>query len=121
MTYLAIAIGGAAGAVCRYVVDFAVSQRTTGAFPWGTWLVNVTGSLLLGAIAGLTVESERALWQVGVTSGFCGAYTTFSTYMHETVQLIDRRAWWEAAWNLTALAVGVAAAGLGWALAMVIT
>lgn len=121
MTWLAVAVGGAAGAVCRYVVDFVITQRLTGVFPWGTWTVNVTGALLLGIIASVTVHSgESPLWQVAAGAGFCGAYTTFSTFMYETLQLADRRAWWETMWNLASLLVGVAAAGLGWWLAALV-
>ncbi len=82
MTWLAVALGGAAGAACRYLVDFVVAQRTSGAFPWGTWTVNITGSLLLGVLVGFAAGTdEPRLWQVAATAGFCGAYTTFSTYM----------------------------------------
>ena len=57
-----------------------------GAFPWGTWTVNMTGSLLLGLLAGVTVHTAHAQWQVAATGGFCGAYTTSSTLMYETLQ-----------------------------------
>ena len=104
------------GAACRYIVDYLVSARLVGAFPWGTWTVNITGSLLLGAIAGTAARSgQPQLWQVAATSGICGAYTTFSTFMYET--LIERRAWWDAIWNLTSLLAGVEAAAAGWLLA----
>jgi CrcB protein len=117
VTWLAVAAGGAAGAVCRYVIDFVVTQRLAGVFPWGTWVVNITGSLLLGFIAGITVHAgQAALWQVAAGAGFCGAYTTFSTFMYETLQLVERRAWWETMWNLASLLVGVAAAAAGWLL-----
>lgn len=118
MTWLAVAAGGAAGAVCRYVVDFVVTQRLTGVFPWGTWTVNVGGSLLIGVIAGVAARTGgAALWEAAAGAGFCGAFTTFSTYMYETLQLIERRAWWEAMWNLATLIVGIAAASVGWQLA----
>jgi fluoride exporter len=114
MIWVAVALGGAVGAACRYVVDFAVAGRTRGAFPWGTWTVNMLGSLVLGLLVGAMVGAgESALWHVAATSGFCGAFTTFSTFAYETVQLIERRAWWEAAWNLASQAVGIAVAGAG--------
>ena len=118
MTWLGIVVGGAAGAACRYVVDFVVSQRSGGVFPWGTWTVNIVGSLLLGLLAGAAVDQGAPrLWQVAATTGFCGSFTTFSTFAYETVQLVERRAWWEAAWNLSSQVVGVAVAGAGWLLA----
>lgn len=121
MTWVVIAVGGAAGAACRYVVDVVVSERARGAFPWGTWTVNVSGALLLGLVAGLTVRRpDPALWQVAATGGFCGAFTTFSTLMFETLQLVERRAWWEALWNLSSQIVGVAAAAGGWLLATLV-
>jgi CrcB protein len=118
LTWLAVAVGGAAGAACRYVVDFVVSQRLSGAFPWGTWAVNVTGALLVGFVGGIAAHAgQRALWQVAVSVGFCGAYTTFSTFVYETLQLVERRAWWEALWNLSSLMFGIVAAGGGWLVA----
>lgn len=122
MTWLAIAVGGAAGAACRYVMDFVVSERSGGVFPWGTWTVNMVGSLLLGLLAGVTAHrADPQLWHVATMGGFCGAFTTFSTFMYETVQLIERRAWWEALWNLSSQVVGVAVAGFGWVLSWLLT
>lgn len=115
MTWLAVAVGGAAGAASRYVVDFAVSQRSDGVFPWGTWTVNMLGSLLLGFLAGYAARrGDPALWQVAATSGFCGGFTTFSTFMFETFALIEEGAWAEAAWNLSSQLVGLAIAAGGW-------
>ena len=88
----------------------------------GTWTVNMVGSLLLGLLAGAAVDhGAPGLWQVTATAGFCGAFTTFSTFMYETVQLIERHAWWEAAWNLSSQVVGVAIAGCGWVLSALLT
>jgi CrcB protein len=107
--------------VCRYAVDFAISERLSGVFPWGTWTVNISGSLLLGvltgAVAGAAGAGDANLWYIAAASGFCGAFTTFSTFMYETLQLLERRAWWPALWNLASLGVGVGAAALGWWLA----
>lgn len=122
MTWVVVAVAGAAGAVCRYVVDFVVTQRTMGVFPWGTCCVNVAGSLLLGFLVALAAgQAQAPLWLVGATAGFCGAFTTFSTYMFETLALLERGAWRPALWNLTTQVVGVAAAGGGWLLAAPLT
>lgn len=90
-TFWAIAIGAAVGGVSRYYLASAVQQRVGASFPWGTLLVNVTGSLLLGfliryALATPAVSVEmRAL----LTTGFCGGYTTFSTFSFETAALLE--------------------------------
>lgn len=116
MSVLAVALGGALGAVARAVVDAAVSART-GRFPWGTWTVNVLGALILGVLSGWLGGRDGApLWHVAAASGFCGAFTTFSTWMHQTLALLERRWWRLAAWNIASLAIGVAAAAAGWAL-----
>jgi CrcB protein len=115
VTWAAVVVGGAVGAACRYVLDFVVSERTAGVFPWGTWTVNILGSLLLGLLVGwATTRGDPPLWHVALTSGFCGAFTTFSTFMFETLGLLEERAWAEAGLNLASLLVGVAAAAVGW-------
>lgn len=89
MSYLLIGIGGALGAICRYSLGLAIMRNYSGQFPRGTWLINITGSFLLGLLFNLHTQGliqDRALSLFGV--GFCGAYTTFSTFGNETVQLI---------------------------------
>lgn len=118
-TLLLVMVGGAVGAGCRFLVDQAVTRRRSGPLPWGTLVVNVAGSLLLGLVAG----AGRALpgW-LGylVGTGFCGALTTYSTFAHGTVQLAasGRRGPLWAGLNVVAtLTVGIAAAAAGWLLA----
>jgi len=85
-----VAAGGALGSVLRFLLSTAVQERA-GAFPLGTLIVNVTGSLLLGfvmeyALATPAISREaRAL----LTTGFCGGYTTFSTFSYETMKLVQ--------------------------------
>jgi CrcB protein len=80
MPLLLIGLGGFAGAIARYVVDGVVSDRTGGSFPWGTLVVNASGSFLLGLLFAMT--TERALLPAEIRGplmiGFIGAYTTFS-------------------------------------------
>ena len=110
-------LAGAAGAVTRYVVDGVVTDRTNGRFLWGTLVVNVTGSLLFGLVTGLGLShgfprTPRLI----LGTGFCGAYTTFSTFTFETVRLLEEGAPRSALWNAAGtLAAGTmaAAAGLG--------
>ena len=109
-TVAAIAIAGAAGALARYGLDGLVARRATGAFPWGTLAVNVTGCFLLGFLFTLLTEQlTTASWlRAGITIGLLGAYTTFSTWSLETYRLIEDGAFALAAAN----AFGSLAAGL---------
>jgi CrcB protein len=109
-TISAIALAGALGALARYGLEGAVARRATGAFPWGTFVVNASGAFVLGFV--FTVMTEQlttAPWlRSGVTIGFLGAYTTFSTLSLETYRLLEDGALGLAAAN----AVGSLAAGL---------
>ena len=95
---LYVAIGSALGGVSRYLVGGFVQRLVDTTFPTGTLLVNVSGSFLLGAILRYAVETpthtpeERAL----LTLGFCGGYTTFSTFSYETVALLKDGEWTRA-------------------------
>ena len=86
-----IALGGAAGATLRYLIDTWVSERAGGAFPWGTFVVNVSGSLVLGLLFALAIDRGflPASIRGPVLIGFIGAYTTFSTLMLESWRLIE--------------------------------
>jgi CrcB protein len=85
-----VGVLGALGAPTRYVVDTLVSARARGPFPFGTLVVNVSGSLLLGVITGLALYHGLAPSdKVVVGTGFVGAYTTFSTFSFETLALFE--------------------------------
>ena len=119
MTLVEIAIGGAAGAVARYLVDGWVSQRTGGSFPLGTLVVNLTGTFLLGLLATLAIERSLlpAVIRPALVIGFLGAYTTFSTWMLESWRLTEQGAWVAAAVNVGgSVVLGVVALGAGIAL-----
>jgi CrcB protein len=96
--------------VARYVVDVWVSQRMPGAFPWGTFVVNMSGSFLLGLLFALAVERGvlPASIRLPLMVGFVGAYTTFSTLSLETWRLVESGATLLALLNL----LGSAALGL---------
>jgi CrcB protein len=119
LAWIAFVAAGAVGAPVRYLLDGAISDRTEGVFPWGTFVINVTGSLLLGFLTGLALyHGFPDTPKVILGTGFCGAYTTFSTHTFETVRLLEERAINEAARNaLGTLAAGLAAAAIGLALA----
>lgn len=120
MIALWVALGGAFGAVARFVVDAEVKGRWPGArsFPWATVAINVTGSLLLGLVAAaVVVRSGAPEWLAIVGVGFCGGYTTFSTASVETVRLLQEGRYRAAAVNtlVTSLA-SLLACGVGFAL-----
>lgn len=106
-----VCVVGGIGAVLRFLVDRAVSARTTRPFPLGTLVVNLSGALLLGFLAGLALSPHLALL---VGTGFVGSYTTFSTWMLETHRLGEERQIWPAAANIfVSVALGLTAASLG--------
>lgn len=122
MLTLLVALAAGLGAVSRYVVDRVVSQRTRGELPYGTFAVNISGSLLLGLVVGVTADngfpSDAALV---AGTGFLGGYTTLSTWAWESLALTveDDGALGHAALNvLGSLAVGLAAAAGGLGLAL---
>ncbi len=87
VAWLAVAFGGAAGSVLRYAVGLAL-VRTSVAFPIGTLLVNVLGSFLIGLFARwLSTPGLDPLWRIALTVGFCGGFTTFSTFSAELITL----------------------------------
>lgn len=110
-TGVGIAIAGAAGALARYGIEGVIARRS-GLFPWGTFVVNVTGAFVLGFV--FTVLTDRltvAPWiRSTLTIGFLGAYTTFSTLSLETFRLVEDGALMLAALNgLGSLAAGLVA------------
>ncbi len=90
----AVAIGGAAGAVMRWLVASGVQKMAGGAFPWGTFTVNALGSFLLGFLFVWLIERSTAseLVRLAITVGFLGAFTTFSTYSLESIRLLQEGA-----------------------------
>lgn len=117
--WVAFIAAGAIAAPVRYLVDGAIGDRTGGVFPWGTFVVNVSGSLMLGFLTGLTLyHAFPAEPRIVLGTGFCGAYTTFSTFTFETLRLVEEGATNEALRNISAtLLTGSAAAAAGLALA----
>jgi CrcB protein len=116
MGLLAIAAGGALGAVLRYLLSGWVQQLGGERFPWGTLAVNAVGSFALGLLmAGLlehavTGPVPRSFWTIGVL----GAFTTFSTFSYETLALLSIGDWVAGLANVAAnLGLGLAAAFLG--------
>lgn len=95
MSYLWIAVGAVVGASARYFLSSLIARHFSTTFPYGTLLINVTGSLILGFF--LIYSSERVLldprWRLLVAVGFCGSYTTFSSYAFESIALMEQGQW----------------------------
>ncbi|MDQ3732633.1 MAG: CrcB family protein [Actinomycetota bacterium] len=105
--------GAALGAPARYLTDRLVQTRYTGSFPWGTLLVNVVGSFVLGIATG-AAEALAPAVGAAVGIGFCGTLTTYSTFSYETLRLFETKVATFAAANvMVALAGGFGAAALG--------
>jgi fluoride exporter len=110
--YAAVALGGAAGSLLRYWVGVALVSRLGAAFPWGTLVVNLTGSFAIGLAMGLLSPRSTA-WLLAVT-GFLGGFTTFSTFEAETMALLRAGAAGRAAAYVGAsVGAGLAACWLG--------
>lgn len=119
MLWFALAVAGGVGAASRYALDVLVTARIRSKAPWGTWVVNVTGSLLAGLVVG-SVAAGGLPPDVGwvLVGGFLGAYTTFSTAMVQVVQQAHAGLPRHAVVNLLGSAVTcVLAAACGLALA----
>jgi len=111
-----IAIGSALGGVSRYLVGGLVQRAAGAGFPTGTLLVNVTGSFLLGLFLryGLETPTLTPELRAFLTIGFCGGYTTFSTFSYEAVALLEDGQWSRAAFYMGAsLLLSIAATLLG--------
>jgi len=117
-----IALGGALGAVCRYLAGAWVQGMSDGAFPWGTWSVNLAGSLAIGfAMVWLSHTLASAELRLFVAMGFLGSFTTFSTFSLETVELLREGLWLRAgAYSIGSLVLGVVAVVAGGAAATAI-
>ncbi len=116
-TLLIIAVGGAIGSVCRYVMVDFVQRLTHPAFPYGTLAVNVVGSLIVGLISGHIMNMQaHPMIRPALIVGFCGGFTTFSTFSFETFGLINGGEWWRAAIYVVASVVTcIAGAAIGFA------
>ena len=116
MPLLAVSAGGALGAIARYQVGLWMASRAGTVFPWGTLLINVSGSFLLALYLALVTErfAGRATTRLFVATGFCGAYTTFSTFVYEAISLAQHGAIAAAALYVGgSLVLGLLAVALG--------
>jgi len=102
VNYLWIALGAVVGASARYFLSTFVARHYSTIFPYGTLLINITGSLILGFF--LIYATERVLvdprWRLLIAVGFCGSYTTFSSYAFESFALMEQSQWLLVALNI---------------------
>jgi fluoride exporter len=88
--FLWVGVAGSVGAILRYWLDGVVSRWTAGLFPWGTFVVNISGCFIIGFLSALLTGRflPHPVLRTAVLTGFVGAYTTFSTFTYETMQLL---------------------------------
>jgi CrcB protein len=117
-----LAGGGALGAVARYIITLACARFIGLGFPYGTFVINISGSFVLGYVAAAFAHRERIShpMYLAVAVGFIGAYTTFSTWTYDSEALMRNSEWLKAAANLLgSIVVGLIAVRMGvWAGAM---
>jgi CrcB protein len=123
IAYLWVAIGGALGSVSRFWLNGIVSSRFGETFPWGTMLINVSGSFIIGVIGALAVpegrmdSSSRAFATQFLMIGICGGFTTFSSFSLQTLNLLRDREWLYAGGNvILSVVLCLVAVWLGWML-----
>ncbi|MEV5878395.1 fluoride efflux transporter CrcB [Streptomyces sp. NPDC052101] len=122
MNWLLVIAGAVVGAPLRYLTDRAVQARHDSVFPWGTFVVNVVGCLVLGLLTGAASTGAAGTHlQLLLGTGLCGALTTYSTFSYETLRLTEAGSGLYAAVNVVAsVAAGLTAAFAGVALAHVL-
>ena len=122
MTVAMVLLGGAIGAPMRYLTDLFIQAKHDSVFPWGTFTVNVLGSLILGITAAVVTDLGPPAWVLAlVGTGFCGALTTFSTFGFETIRLLEEGSVLTAVANCAAslmVALGACAGGYATAAAL---
>ena len=89
LKYVAVGIGGFLGAIARYALGAYVGSRYGVRFPYGTFVINMSGSFLIGLTLTLLVKTASPYWRYLIPIGFIGAYTTFSTFEYETLRAIQ--------------------------------
>ena len=123
IAYLWVALGGALGSVSRYWLSGLVAERFGESFPWGTLVINVTGSFVIGAIGALAssegrMDSQSRAFAVQfLMYGICGGYTTFSSFSLATLKHLQERQWLYAGGNvILSVVLCLIAVWLGWLL-----
>lgn len=114
MTVALVFVGAMIGAPLRYLTDRTVQVRHDTAFPWGTFMVNAVGCLILGGLVGAGLALPGPMLAL-LGTGLCGGLTTYSTFSYETVKLVEQRAYFYAAMNvLISVLTGLGAVLVGY-------
>lgn len=115
LIFIALAFAGGIGASARMLLDGLIKSRVSGAIPWGTIVINISGSLALGLLTGMaSAQLLPEAWHLIIGTGFLGGYTTFSTASFETIRLVQERKWVASLLTgLGTLVMATGAAGLG--------
>ena len=115
MSYLWVALGGATGAAARFAIAQWMGARWGWTFPWGTFAVNVTGSLAIGLVMTLLIaRGADPMYRLLLVTGFLGGYTTFSAFSFEALTLLEARRWDAAAlYVIGSVGLGLLATAFG--------
>lgn len=115
---LFIGLGGGIGSICRYVITLAIGKWIDASFPWGTFVINILGSFLIGLFLGMFDKSIfNDTSKLLLITGFCGGFTTFSTFSSENVNLLLAGQWLTAlTYSALSVVLGIAAVWLGYKL-----
>jgi CrcB protein len=118
-TWLAVAIGGALGSLGRFWLAAGVAALTGPRYPWGTLLINILGSIVIGLVAAVTLSPARMAMhpdlRVFLMVGICGGFTTFSAFSLQTLELLQAGEFWPAISYVTAsVAFCLVGVWLGW-------
>ena len=113
--WLWVGLGGALGSMLRYAIGLWLNQPGNGAFPLGTFAVNIVGSFLIALVYGLAMQGQlHPNWRLFLTTGFCGGFTTFSTFSYENSQMFQHGDWQHLiAYILGSLLFGLGACAVG--------
>ncbi|MDB4582366.1 fluoride efflux transporter CrcB [Draconibacterium sp.] len=115
-TILIVGAGGFIGSVMRYLVQIFVEKGLATTFPWGTFVANITGSLIIGIVFGLAEKGDllSSEWRMFLAVGICGGFTTFSSFAYNNLMMIKELSFGQLLWNIGgSLFFGILAVYLG--------
>lgn len=115
-TLLAVGIGSFIGGIARYLTQLYFYQKLPSTFPFGTFIVNITGCFIIGMIYAASAKGNllSPQWRIFLATGFCGGFTTFSTFAYENVSLLNSGAFfYSALYTGLSVVLGLFAAFLG--------